>query len=288
MRVRGGVLAIFLWGCSGQPAGVAELALSVTPAAFSDTVTQLTVVIHATDAKGQVGTGEVTLVASVGTIAPESINLDGYGSGRAIWTCATGCEAGGTVEAAWRSTGASTSTPPVRASKNAAYEAGTAGGGGGGGTTGPFTTRIDTGSTWRVTAAPPSTAWTTLGFDDASWPQAVVVVPAGGSPGQVGDSIWDLGPTVSSGSQQVWVRRTFSIPGAAIDSALLDIACNDDMQVWVNGTSVVTDADGVTTVRLGVNIASALVVGQNVIAASCRDVVLPDHSIWGRLVVKSR
>lgn len=267
------------------PAGVAEVSLTLSPTAFSADITELSVLVLATDEQGRLGKGQVRLTVDVGTVAPaESTTLDAYGTARFVWTCTTGCEAGGRVEAAWArasgSAGTGTSgSAPLRVSKSVLFDQQAQG-------STISTLTLKTRSDWRATGSAPPAEWTAATFDDSGWSTAVTVVPEGGTMGQTADSIWDLGPTTTSGSVQVWFRRTFTL-GNTIDSASLNFACNDDMEVWLNGTKVISDTDGVTTYRTMPDVRTFLLAGPNLIAATCADKVLPEHGFWGTLTVRS-
>ena len=276
-----------LCGCAAAAPDASALDLTLFPAAFSARVADLTVTIHATDSKGLIGKGAVTLTVDVGTIEPEQTALDAYGSARARWSCATGCQSGGKVTVVWRAEGAP--AEPTSSTRSASFDApiGVTGGGagGGGGTSGPTTTTVLTDSSWRLTAAAPVGAWQIQNFNDAAWGSAVVIAPVG--PGVEAPAIWDLGPTTTSGSPQIWTRHLFTVPGQTVDAALLSVACNDDLSVWVNGTQVVDDTDGAFTLVQAKDLRSFVVPGDNLIAATCRDVVLPDHSFWSKLVIRT-
>jgi hypothetical protein len=280
MGLRSGVLVVVLSGCGATPTGVAELVITLNPTAFSRSDTPLDGVVHATDGKGLVGKGEVRFTVDVGSVSPGSATLDAYGSARFVWTCTTGCEAGGRVDASWAN-----ASGTVRASRTAAFEAGGGQGGGQGG--GSVTTGVETGTSWRITGVAPAADWNTLAsFDDTSWKAAPVIVPKGGSPAQIADSIWDLGPTTTSGSTQVWMRRTFTLSGA-LDSATLTFGCDDDMEAWLNGIKIITDTDGVATIRTIPDVRAQLVSGTNLVAVTCADRVPPEHGFWGALTIKT-
>lgn len=253
--------------CAAAPTtGVAELTVTVTPANFSAIVTELTGTVHATDAKGLIGQGKVTFTVDVGTVEPAEATLDAYGAARFVWTCSSGCGSGGRVTATWKE-------PAVRVSRNAGFDL--------------VATTWETGAGWKITGSMPSgTDWATqLNYDDRSWTPAVVIVPK--KAGQDADSIWDVGPTVTSGSVKIYTRATFTLTGTVV-TASLKFACNDDMEVWLNGTRLINDTNGLTTYELISDVAPQLVAGQNLVAASCGDVVLPEHGFWGLIAVQTR
>jgi hypothetical protein len=124
--------AVLLFNACSAPSGVADLSLTLSPAAFSATVTRISGEVHATDSKGLIGQGKVTFSVDIGTIDPEEATLDQFGAARFVWTCTSGCGMGGRVNVAWAVAGSTAA--PVRVSKSVGFDgtAGTGGGGGGG------------------------------------------------------------------------------------------------------------------------------------------------------------
>ena len=129
---------------------------------------------------------------------------------------------------------------------------------------------VQTDTSWRVTGTAPAAGWnTSLAFDDSAWGTAQVNVPASPLGAHVIDAIWDSTST-SGGSGMVWVRKRFTLPGPAI-AAILDATADDDVQLWVNGTRVVNDADCLAGPILGTDVGAYLVPGENLIAALATD-----------------
>lgn len=141
------------------------------------------------------------------------------------------------------------------------------------------TTYVGSNATWKITGSTPSAGWNDdAGFDDSSWRPATSLLPRDPTISAEADSVWD-GPTITSGSRKVWLRKTFTL-SSAVESAVLVAACNDDMEVWLNGTRVISDTDGVFTSRVVNDVRSQLVPGQNLLAASCVDVIPPEHAVY--------
>lgn len=141
---------------------------------------------------------------------------------------------------------------------------------------------VATGTDWLATGTEPPSGWTTLGFN-AQWPAAQINSPASATLSYPG--IWDSN-TLTTGSPQVWYRRVFSLPGD-VESAVLDLVCNDDMTVYVNGVQVLADHDGIST-GAHLDVTAALEPGPNLIAATCRDMIPPEHAFHARLTALIR
>lgn len=129
---------------------------------------------------------------------------------------------------------------------------------------------VRTDTTWKMSSTTPSAGWNTqVGFNDAAWPNAIVNSPNNPIGSNTADHIWD-NASPFAGSTNVWFRKVFTTSGAAV-SAIMDAAADDDVQIWLNGTLVVNNADCVASQILGTNVLSNVVVGQNLIAVAARD-----------------
>lgn len=283
---------LLVGACAPEAAPTLEVVM--LPSSFSVDVTQVRARVIATDSRGLIGTGTVTATVDVGTLENASVSLDRYGVAVFVWTCAgTQCETGGNFEARWGDASAA-STTPITAGQRVGWlnvNSGTGGGGGGGGGTAPGRTTIKSDVSFKLTGTTPGTGWNTdKAFNDGSWPNAMQVLPESAAPNRpYAMAIWDApGPSTSTGSKKVHMRKTFTLGGTTVQSALLDISCNDDMNLWINGTQVIADMDGVNTYRLGVDVRQHLVIGLNLFAASCEDIVLPDHGYRSTLEIVTR
>ena len=148
------------------------------------------------------------------------------------------------------------------------------------------TTSIGSNPSWKITGSAPAAGWNSdAAFDDSTWRPAISLLPRDPTISAEADSVWD-GPTITSGSRKVWLRKSFTI-SRTVESAVLVGACNDDMEIWLNGTRVLSDTDGVSTYRTVDDVRAQLVPGQNLLAASCVDVIPPEHAIYVLLSLKS-
>jgi len=125
-------------------------------------------------------------------------------------------------------------------------------------------TVIDTASAWKATATAPAADWTTAAFDDS----AFVAATPGGSVTLGGTSVATVWG--AAGTNEVWLRRTFSLDGRPA-AATLDMMVDDDVDLFVNGVQVVADVNNSPTTQVGVDVASYLKAGTNVLAARARN-----------------
>lgn len=282
-KIPWGVVAVLMIVGCGETEVEPTLDVTSSSPVFTPVITTVRVRVQATDGKGLIGTGVVTAAVDIGSLNTASMTLDAYGVATFAWTCAeTACASGGRFEANWA--GASNSKS-VRATQAVGW-GGVSSPGGGGGGGGSSTLVVETDTSWKITGASPAEGWEgNPAFDDGSWIQPIITSPANGS--QKAPQIWDDGPEFSVGSKKVFMRKTFAVSGN-VRSAILDVACNDDMGVWINGTQVVDDRDRGVTFELGLDVRAHLIVGTNLIAASCEDIIAPDHAFWSLLTVRTQ
>jgi hypothetical protein len=134
---------------------------------------------------------------------------------------------------------------------------------------------VQTDTSWRVIGTTPAAGWnTSLAFDDSAWLAAQVDYPASALGTHTVDFIWDSTSPTGGSFPDIWVRKRFTLPGAAL-SAILDAAADDDVQLWVNGTLVINNADCLASEILGTNVQPYLVPGDNLIAARVTDCGAP-------------
>jgi len=125
---------------------------------------------------------------------------------------------------------------------------------------------IVTSAAWRVTGSQPASGWnTTMAFDDSAFGQASVNYPSEPMDGNVVNGIWNSS-SHDGGSAETWFRYTFSLPSTP-SSGLLDVAVDDDVDVYINGVQVVNDHNGTAQQILNVDVTSVLQQGSNLIAA---------------------
>ncbi|MFM7205286.1 MAG: NosD domain-containing protein, partial [Planctomycetaceae bacterium] len=121
-------------------------------------------------------------------------------------------------------------------------------------------TTIDTATAWKATTAAPAAGWTTAAFDDSTF---VAATPGGSVPlgGTSTATVWG-----AAGTNEVWLRRTFALDGRPA-AATLDVTVDDDVDLFVNGVQIVADTNKSPTTQLGLDVASYLKAGTNVLAA---------------------
>jgi len=83
---------------------------------------------------------------------------------------------------------------------------------------------------WRYTTAAPPPDWMRANFDDAGWSQGNAGFGTKGTPGSVVRTTWN--------TADIWMRRTFDLPSAALADPYWNIAHDDDADVYLNGTLV--------------------------------------------------
>ncbi|MEW5884426.1 MAG: sugar-binding domain-containing protein [Armatimonadota bacterium] len=117
---------------------------------------------------------------------------------------------------------------------------------------------------WRYTEAAPGAEWHLPGFDDSTWKVGLGGFGRHGTPGARIGTEWE--------SDRIWLRRTFH--ANALDGDLwLKIHHDEDVEVFVNGTRVVT-REGYTTDYIWLRLRPSLVKsGANTIAVTCRQTV---------------
>ncbi len=149
----------------------------------------------------------------------------------------------------------------------------------------PLDVHIVSGANWRSTDVAPSSGWNDSGFNDSTWRFARAPYPNPSTPATIlggptsAQFIWDDAPPLSAdgggGPDEVWLRYTFTLAFAPDSLPYLGqglIAVDDDFELFVNGTSVLLNADGgFATNVYAVDFTSRLRAGENVIAIHGRD-----------------
>ena len=138
-----------------------------------------------------------------------------------------------------------------------------------------------------MTPINPDGDWNTnSAFDDSSWQNATVLYDVGavtGNPAFAGTAgIWSSGGQFSTVETQVWIRKTFNLAGP-LSFASLTVGCDDDCTVWVNGTQVINDTNGLANNNIVADLLPFLNVGENLIAYTVTDnfpVFGFNHSTW--------
>ena len=146
-----------------------------------------------------------------------------------------------------------------------------------------------TGSSWKVTPTAPAAAdWNSnAAFNDSAWQSATVLYNVGDYlPGYTAQGIWSSGGQFSTTETQVWARGIFNL-GTLPLAAWLDSAFDDDGDIYINGTLVVSNHDGVAGyASLSLDLMPYLVLGDNLIAFTATDnypVYGYNHSAWAQV-----
>ena len=152
------------------------------------------------------------------------------------------------------------------------------------------TALLQTDATWKVTPdfTLVTSGWNNdAGFDDSAWGNALELYDAGAAipdPHFSGaKGIWDSSGQFSE-EIQAWFRKTFTLP--ALSMASLTVGCDDDCTVYVNGTQVIDDTNGVANNNTVADLLPYLNVGTNLIAYTVTDNYLiygHQHSTWVQL-----
>ena len=142
------------------------------------------------------------------------------------------------------------------------------------------TSLVPSGATWKylVTAGAPAATWTTVGFDDTSWPSGPAELGYGD-----GDeaTVIGFGPDTNNKYPTTYFRKTFNVADPSIfGSLIMTLNYDDGAIVYINGTEVyrinlpagavsystfATAASEYTPISFTVP-ASVLVAGNNVVA----------------------
>jgi hypothetical protein len=125
---------------------------------------------------------------------------------------------------------------------------------------------IITDASWLATNAMPAATWNTdPSFDTTGWINASINIPACGLGA---DCIWYDGQF--STTRHAWLRKTFTI-SSPVSTAVLQGGIDDDCDIYVNGTLVYSDHDGVSGRWGPIDAAPYLVQGVNLIAVAAED-----------------
>ena len=85
---------------------------------------------------------------------------------------------------------------------------------------------------WRYTTTAPADGWFSASFDDRTWSQGNAGFGRPGTPHATVGTPWQ--------TSDIWLRRTFDLPQAALTSPHLRVFHDDDAEVYLNGQQVAT------------------------------------------------
>lgn len=133
--------------------------------------------------------------------------------------------------------------------------------------TAPFI--VETDATWQVSANPASGWNTNPSHADPSF------APASISGGLVFDGdhinqIWNH-PDIFQGATTIYIRKVVNLPAGSTLFGKVDIAVDDDVDMYVNGHLVITERSGVVTNYLNHDVSQYLVPGDNLFAFTAID-----------------
>jgi hypothetical protein len=146
-------------------------------------------------------------------------------------------------------------------------------------------TLLKTDTSWKVTPGAPAAGWNvSVAFDDTSWQAATPLYDVSDylGAGYTAQGIWSSGGQFSSTETALWARQVWTL-AAMPTSATLGGGFDDDVDLWINGTLVLGDHNGIAN---GVGVADLLPylqVGQNLIAFAATDnypVYGYNHAAW--------
>ncbi|MBA4150196.1 MAG: FG-GAP repeat protein [Verrucomicrobia bacterium] len=136
------------------------------------------------------------------------------------------------------------------------------------------------GSTWKYFVNTPPGNWSSIGFNDSSWPQAPAKFGAGSGPTNL--------VTILPGSKpSYYFRKTFSLANPNMEELLLAATCTDDyggiiypFRLWLNGTEVASS--GIEAVSFDGNEVKYfdLTPFQNLLQAGTNTVAVQLNNTW--------
>jgi hypothetical protein len=137
---------------------------------------------------------------------------------------------------------------------------------------------------WKVTPTAPGTGWeSSTAFDASSWQSATELYNVSDvlGPSYLAKGIWSSGGQYSTTETTVWARGIWNLP-ALPTTASLEVGFDDDGDLYINGTQVVSDHNGGAGNSSVANILPYLHTGDNLIAFTASDNIAYgfNHSAW--------
>ncbi len=143
-------------------------------------------------------------------------------------------------------------------------------------------TSKEEGQKWRYTTAPPAEGWQKADFDDKQWQQGVGGFGTDKDPARGVRTEWK--------TDDIWLRREFTLPDGKWDGLVLLVNHDDDAEVYINGVLAhkVKDWSNGEYVALPLSGAAraAMQPGKNVFAIHCHNVVGPQYIDVGIVAVQ--
>ena len=126
---------------------------------------------------------------------------------------------------------------------------------------------------WRFTTTDPGTAeWSTASFPDGDWSAGMGGFGTGVVQNSHINSEWMPG--------QIWMRKEFTLPEAALESAILSLHHDEDVEIFLNGQAVYQETGWLNdygVFYISDEYKSVLHPGVNVLAATCRNTDGPGY-----------
>ena len=119
---------------------------------------------------------------------------------------------------------------------------------------------------WKFVESDPGEGWVKPGFDDSGWKAASGGFGSKGTPGAVIGQEWT--------SKAIWLRKTFDLSEAPTGEVLLRFHCDEDGEVFLNGTkaaSLTGFTTGYVEVPITAEAAKTLKKGANAIAVRAKN-----------------
>jgi beta-galactosidase/beta-glucuronidase len=114
---------------------------------------------------------------------------------------------------------------------------------------------------WRYTTTPPDSGWSQPGFGDSAWAEGDGGFGTDSTPGARVRTTWN--------TPDIWLRRSFELPAAALTRPALRIHHDEDAEVYLNGHLVATlpgYTTGYVVAPLDDRARAALQAGRNTLA----------------------
>jgi hypothetical protein len=144
---------------------------------------------------------------------------------------------------------------------------------------------LKTDATWKVTSTTPVAGWnTSAAFDTASWEPATTLYAVSDihGPSYSAQAIWSSGGQFSTTETAVWARQVWTLSALPLSAGLV-AGIDDDADLWINGTLVISDHNGVSTGGNVPDLLPYLQLGDNLIAFAATDNYPAwgyNHSVW--------
>ncbi len=154
-------------------------------------------------------------------------------------------------------------------------------------TTGTAASLFFTDLNWKVTPTAPGAGWeSNAAFDASSWQSATELYNVSDflGPTYSAKGIWSSGGQFSATETTVWARGIWNLPTLPT-SASLEVGFDDDGDLYINGTQVVSDHNGTAGNTTVADILPYLHTGDNLIAFTASDNIAfgINHSAWAQI-----